>query len=91
NKSRLGLEEAHVWEWEESCFRLVWYKGAGHVWRKGNSRLVCENGAKRDLLSLELVTFGGGSGSRLGVLRLSFGSAKRDLRFSLGIMVVTFV
>ncbi|MED6165656.1 hypothetical protein PIB30_101767, partial [Stylosanthes scabra] len=54
------------------------------------SRLVCENGAKRDLLSLELVTFGGGSGSRLGVLRLTFGSAKRDLRLALGIMVVTF-
>ncbi|MED6189743.1 hypothetical protein PIB30_098965, partial [Stylosanthes scabra] len=56
----------------------------------GSSRLVCENGAKRDLLGMKLVTFGGASGSRLGVLRVTFGSAKRDLRLALGIMVVTF-
>ncbi|MED6166023.1 hypothetical protein PIB30_105094, partial [Stylosanthes scabra] len=42
---------------------------AGHIWRKGSSHLVCENGAKRDLLGMELVTFGGASGSRLDAKR----------------------
>ncbi|MED6151435.1 hypothetical protein PIB30_082451 [Stylosanthes scabra] len=64
------LGACHVWEAHGSRLTLCDLEEACHEFL-GSSRLVCENGAKRDLLGMELVTFVGASGSCLGVLNVT--------------------